>query len=73
MRFNYAAAPQAWIDRAAAVETVCEEFQVPLRAAALQFPLAHPAIEIVIAGAQTVTHWDDAMAMMVHRIDPRFW
>ncbi|HNW03683.1 MAG TPA: aldo/keto reductase [Burkholderiaceae bacterium] len=73
VRFNYAAAPQEWIDRTAAVEAVCEKFEVPLRAAALQFPLAHPAIEIVIAGAQTVAHWDDAMAMMAHQIDPRFW
>ena len=73
VRFNYAAAPQAWINRVAAVETVCDEFDVPLRAAALQFPLAHPAVEIVMAGPQTVPHWDDAIRMMQKSIPDDFW
>ena len=37
VRFNYAPAPQAWIDRVAAIENLCAQFDVPLRAAALQF------------------------------------
>lgn len=72
-RFNYAPAAQEWITRTAAIEKVCAEFAVPLRAAALQFPLAHPAVEIVIAGPQTVAHWDDAVAMMGHPIPAAFW
>jgi D-threo-aldose 1-dehydrogenase len=39
----------------------------------MQFPLAHPAIEIVMAGAQTVAHWTDAVAMMAHPIPAEFW
>ena len=73
IRFNYAAAPQAWIARVAAVEAVCDEFAVPLRAAAMQFPLAHPAVEIVMAGPQTVAHWEDAVAMISHPIADAFW
>jgi D-threo-aldose 1-dehydrogenase len=73
IRFNYAPAPQPWITRAAAVEAVCDEFAVPLRAAAMQFPLAHPAVEIVLAGPQTVAHWQDAVAMMSHPIADAFW
>ena len=73
IRFNYTVAPQAWITRVAAVETVCDEFAVPLRAAAMQFPLAHPAVEIVMAGPQTVAHWEDAVAMMSHPIADGFW
>lgn len=71
--FNYAAASPGWIDKVARIESVCDEFAVPLRAAALQFPLAHPAIEVVMVGAQTVAHWRDAVKMMDHAIDPRFW
>ncbi len=71
--FNYAAASQAWVDKVAGIETVCEEFGVPLRAAALQFPLAHPSIEIVMVGAQTVAHWRDAVAMLGHPIGTGFW
>ena len=73
VRFNYAQAPQAWVERTAAVEQVCAEHGVPLRAAALQFPLAHPAVEVVMAGAQTVAQWHDSRAMLAHPIPAAFW
>ncbi len=73
IRFNYATASMDWVNRVAAVESVCDEFNVPLRAAAMQFPLAHPAIEIVMAGPQTVAHWDDAVRMMSFTIPGEFW
>lgn len=72
-RFNYARAPQAWIERTAAVERVCAAHGVPLRAAALQFPLAHPAVDIVVAGAQDVAQWRDSLAMLAHPIPAAFW
>lgn len=72
-RFNYAAAPQQWVDRVAAVEQVCVHHAVPLRAAALQFPLAHPAVDVIMLGAQQPTHWQDAVDML-HRPSPAaFW
>ena len=71
--FNYAPAQQAWIDRARAIERICADHAVPLRAAALQFPLAHPAVEIVLVGAQQIEHWGDARTMMQHSIPARFW
>ncbi len=73
LRFNYAQAPQAWIDRVAAVEEVCDRHSVPLRAAALQFPLAHPAVEIVLLGPQNRSQWEDGIAMLRHRIPAAFW
>jgi D-threo-aldose 1-dehydrogenase len=72
-RFNYAPASAQWVDKVARIETLCEAFGVPLRAAALQFPLAHAAVEIVVVGAQTVAHWTDAVAMMRHPVPPGFW
>ena len=71
--FNYAQAPAEWVRKVAAVETVCRQFQVPLRAAALQFPLAHPCVDVVLAGAQTLAHWQDAVAMMGFALAPEFW
>src|SRR5206468_3458172 len=53
LRFDYQAAPSMWLERVTAVESVCEAMQVPLRAAAMQFPLAHPAIETVLSGARS--------------------
>lgn len=73
VRFNYAAAPQTWIDRVGAVEDLCAEYGVALRAAALQFPLAHPAVEIIMIGAQQTGHWDDARAMVGEPVPVQFW
>ena len=71
--FNYAPAAGTWVERTARIEAVCEAYGVPLRAAALQFPLAHPAVEIVMLGARQVAEWEDALAMLQHRIQPGFW
>ena len=73
IRFNYGAASKEWIERTAAIEEVCRRFSVPLRAAALQFPLAHPAIDVVVAGAQIPEHWEDAVNMLAHPIPGAFW
>lgn len=71
--FNYGPAAREWVERTAIIEAVCEEFGVPLRAAALQFPLAHPAVEIVMVGARSAAEWGDAARMMGHRIPGAFW
>ncbi|CDS52801.1 L-fuco-beta-pyranose dehydrogenase [Polaromonas sp. CG9_12] len=71
--FNYAPAAREWVERTARIESVCENFGVPLRAAALQFPLAHPAVDIVMLGARKVAEWEDAQAMLRHPIAPEFW
>ena len=71
--FNYDSAPAAWVERVRAIELVCEEFQVPLRAAALQFPLAHPVVDTVLLGANQTTHWADALTMLQHPIPAAFW
>jgi D-threo-aldose 1-dehydrogenase len=61
------------MERTAQIETVCQAHHVPLRAAALQFPLAHPAVEIVMLGARKVGEWADAVAMMQYAVPPDFW
>lgn len=71
--FNYAPAASEWLARTARIEAVCAAHDVPLRAAALQFPLSHPAVEIVMLGARKVTEWTDAVAMVQHPIPPEFW
>jgi D-threo-aldose 1-dehydrogenase len=71
--FNYDSAPTEWVERVCAIETVCDEFNVPLRAAALQFPLAHPSVDTVLLGANQLNHWADALAMLQHPIPAAFW
>jgi len=50
LNYDYGEAPQDVIDRVSAIEDVCDEFDILLIAAALQFPLAHPAVCCVIPG-----------------------
>jgi D-threo-aldose 1-dehydrogenase len=55
------------------IKAVCERNGVPLRAAALQFVFAHPAVATVVAGVRTIAHLDDTVAMMQHPIPAVLW
>jgi D-threo-aldose 1-dehydrogenase len=52
-RYNYAPATPEILERTWKIQAVCERHGVPLPAAALQFPLGHPAVAAVIPGAVT--------------------
>lgn len=71
--FNYAPASAHWVERTQRIEAVCEAHGVGLRAAALQFPLAHPAVEIVMLGASHTAHWSDAIHNLQAPITAEFW
>ncbi|CKI10616.1 aldo/keto reductase [Mycolicibacterium smegmatis] len=51
-RFNYGPAPADILDKTRALESVCNEFEVPLPAVALQFAYAHPVVTSVCLGAR---------------------
>ena len=72
-RFDYRPAPDAIIKRARGLAAVCERHEVPLRAAAMQFPLAHPAVAGLIAGVRTVEHLDEYPAMLRLSIPEALW
>jgi D-threo-aldose 1-dehydrogenase len=71
--FDYASAPAPVVARVAGIEAVCEEFDVPLMAAALQFPRAHPAVVCVLAGARTAAEIATALRLASLPIPPEFW
>jgi D-threo-aldose 1-dehydrogenase len=50
-RYNYAPAAPAILEKTRRIEQVCRRHGVPLPAAALQFPLGHPAVAAIIPGA----------------------
>ena len=50
-KYNYRDATPEEMERAARMKAVCAAHGVPLAAAALQFPLAHPIVASVIPGA----------------------
>jgi D-threo-aldose 1-dehydrogenase len=71
--FNYQPAPAGIVARVAAIEAVCAAHDVPLKAAALQFPLAHPAVASVVPGVRTLAEFDENLALSKRRIPGAFW
>jgi D-threo-aldose 1-dehydrogenase len=72
-RFDYRPADPALVERARRLDAICARHGVPLKAAAIQFPLAHPAVASLVAGVRRVAHLDDYPAMMRWPIDPDLW
>jgi D-threo-aldose 1-dehydrogenase len=52
-RYNYDPAPAELIARTQRLSDVCQRHGVPLKAAALQFPIAHPCVAAVLTGARS--------------------
>jgi len=71
--FDYAPASAVVIAHVAGIERACSEFAVPLKAAAMQFPLGHPGIACVLPGARSRAEFDDNWAMARFPIPPAFW
>jgi D-threo-aldose 1-dehydrogenase len=72
-KFNYADAPADVIARVDAIAAVCREFDVPLPAAALQFPMAHPAVVSCIPGGRDVTQLRQNAAWFEQPIPAALW
>jgi D-threo-aldose 1-dehydrogenase len=71
--YNYAPAPPDIVARAVRLGQACAEFDVPLRAAAIQFPLGHPLVASVVIGARTPAEVADAVAMMRYPVPAELW
>lgn len=71
--FNYRAASAEMMEKARRINAVCARHQVPLKAAALQFILAHPAIVSVIPGARSVAEVEDNVRMVEYPIPSALW
>jgi len=71
--WNYAAAPPAVVARVKAIQAICDSHRVPLTAAALQFPLAHPAVAAIIPGPRNVAEFHANRALLRHPIPAALW
>jgi D-threo-aldose 1-dehydrogenase len=71
--FDYVEAPAPLVARARQLAEVCARHGVPLRAAALQFPLGHPAVRSVLVGARTAAEMAENRALMDVPIPPALW
>lgn len=71
--YDYAPAPRNIIDKVAKIESLCEDFRIPLAAAALQFPLAHPAIGSVLLGLGRLSRIQQSLELFSAPIPSDFW
>jgi D-threo-aldose 1-dehydrogenase len=71
--YNYEPAPADVIERVRRIEAVCERHGVPLAAAALQFPLAHPLVASVIPGLDSPERVAQTVALYRHEIPAALW
>jgi len=72
-RFDYATAPPDVVGRAQRLAAVCRRHGVSLKAAAVQFPLAHPAVASVIAGVRSIEHLDEYVDLFGAEIPAALW
>ena len=71
--WNYRPAPPEIATRVDAIQAVCDSHAVPLIAAALQFPLAHPAVSAVLPGPRSVQEMEENSEFLRYPIPPALW
>jgi len=70
---DYVAASASLIERAQKIEAVCQRHGVALGAAAMQFPLFHPAVCAVIPGALSASEVKQNIARLSAKIPVELW
>ncbi|MER6015302.1 aldo/keto reductase [Streptomyces bluensis] len=71
--YNYASAPQELVARALRLKDIAERHGTTLRAAALAFPGAHPAVASVLVGARSADEARDGAEQFAALVPADFW
>lgn len=71
--FDYAPPPAHIIDHARELEKLCRDFEVPLAAAAVQYPLRHPGVATVLVGARSTEEAIDNLAYASTPVPEALW
>ena len=71
--FEYADAPPAIVAKVEKIKAIAHRHNVPIKAAALQFSLAHPAVAAVIPGATRAERIREDHAALAAAIPDDFW
>ena len=72
-KYGYTNASEQMRNKVQSIEKICEAHRIPIKAAALQFPLAHPLVSSVIPGALSTAQLLDNIEMLKRPIPPDFW
>jgi D-threo-aldose 1-dehydrogenase len=71
--WNYDKAPPEIVERVRKIEAVCQAHNVPLPAAALQFPLAHPVVASIIPGPRNAAEFQENVKLFTMKIPAALW
>lgn len=71
--YNYAPAPPEIMEKTRKIETVCARFNIPMKAAALQFPFGHPTVVANIPGVKTKERFEENLSLFTYPIPADFW
>ena len=71
--FDYEAAPPEIVERVEALREICARYGVPLPAAAVQFPLRHPAVATVLVGCRTQDEVAEDMRLAELEVPAGLW
>jgi D-threo-aldose 1-dehydrogenase len=71
--FDYIRAPDKLVKRAQSLQKICHRHGVPLAAAALQFPLAHPQVCSVLLGPRSIAELETNLQLLELDIPPQLW
>ena len=71
--FDYQPASDELINRARNLQLICENHGVDLKAASLQFVLAHPAVVTIVPGVQSVVELEENVKMLQEPIPTDLW
>jgi D-threo-aldose 1-dehydrogenase len=70
---GYERVPQDVLRRIDVLREVCSAYGVPLLAAAVQFPLTHPAVPAVVVGARSPREIAEVAAWHEYEVPQAFW
>lgn len=71
--FDYEPAPAEILARRRSLESMCMRYDVPLAAAALQFPLRHPAVVSVVVGARSAAEIEEDARLLDVPVPDALW
>jgi len=72
-RYDYRAVPREVLDRALRLAEVCEAYGVAVPAAAIAFPLRHPAVVNVSLGMRNARQVDENVARYQADVPEALW
>ena len=71
--FDYRTAPPGVLELRRRLDEACARHEVPLAAAAIQFPLRYPAVTSILVGARTSKEISEDIRLLDHPVPDELW